>query len=600
MGVSAASCFRVLGYVSTASDVRVPAPASSFSIQFRGSVIKVTVLQTGLGWNTSTGALACSNDWWIEKSRMKQPSKELQEAWEQLFGGLVAGGSVVVGLGMDQDTSSEIPNVNLKNAKIPNVNLENVENPNVNLKNAEIPNVNLKNMKQKGRNSGGTKLFQGYMAKQKEKQKRIIKILESDAFGASKDDLYSVSKCMIVINDMVDEALMTDDNPLFYLAMDLFDDAVKREFFINMPNDSEHDQHGYSKKKLKKETWLCTFSYGLNVLMRSSFSVLLQYIHKELCMTASQTGEAWMKEVLNGNPIRCVNAFRMHPNVFSKLCGELESSYGLKSSDKMTAVEKLGIFVYTLTLGVSNRDVSERFQCSGKTISRAFHEILEAITGRSKGFHGLAREMIKPRDPTFQSTPHQIINDKIYMPYFKEGSAHDTRVFLHAIDNRSMNFLKPPEDTYYLVDKGYPDRKGYLVPYPKTRYHKSQFENEPPKNMKDAFNRSHSSLRSSIERSFEILKKRWKILGGMPKYSVETQHDIIIAAFALHNYIHNNDREDKVFTTFEQHPDYMGCNELQDVRGTVTNNDNISSGTSNEMKQIRKHIATSIWNAHRR
>nr|GEV65959.1 hypothetical protein [Tanacetum cinerariifolium] len=111
--------------------------------------------------------------------------------------------------------------------------------------------------------------------------------------------------------------------------------------------------------------------------------------------------------------------------------------------------------------------------------------------------------------------------------------------------------------------------------------------------MQEAFNRSHSSLRSSIEGSFGILKKRWKILGGMPKYSVETQHDIIIATFALHNYIRNNDREDKVFTTFEQHPDYMGCDELHDVRRSVTNNDNISSGTSNEMKQIRNDIATS-------
>nr|GEY15176.1 putative nuclease HARBI1 [Tanacetum cinerariifolium] len=86
----------------------------------------------------------------------------------------------------------------------------------------------------------------------------------------------------------------------------------------------------------------------------------------------------------------------------------------------MLAVEKLGIFVYTLALGVSNRDVGERFQRSGETISRAFHEVLEAITARSKGFHGVAREMIKPRDPTFQSTPHQIISDKRYMSYFKD------------------------------------------------------------------------------------------------------------------------------------------------------------------------------------
>ena len=161
-------------------------------------------------------------------------------------------------------------------------------------------------------------------------------------------------------------------------------------------------------------------------------------------------------------------------------------------------------------------------------------------------------------------------------------------------------YFKVLPGKYYLVDKGYPFRKGYLVPYPKTRYHKSQFENVPPKNMQESFNRSHSSLRSAIERSFGILKKRWKILTRMPKYSVETQHDIIIAAFALHNYIRNNDKEDMVFTTFEQHPDYMGCDELRDVRGSVTNNEGTSSGTSNEMKKIRNDIAKSIWNARRR
>ena len=51
----------------------------------------------------------------------------------------------------------------------------------------------------------------------------------------------------------------------------------------------------------------------------------------------------------------------MHSHVFLKLCGELESRHGLKSSDRMTVVEKVGIFVYTLALGVLNRDVSEHF-----------------------------------------------------------------------------------------------------------------------------------------------------------------------------------------------------------------------------------------------
>ncbi|PWA61156.1 myb/SANT-like domain-containing protein [Artemisia annua] len=36
----------------------------------------------------------------------------------------------------------------------------------------------------------------------------------------------------------------------------------------------------------------------------------------------------------------------------------------------------------TLALGISNRDVGERFQHSRETISRAFHDVLEAITAK--------------------------------------------------------------------------------------------------------------------------------------------------------------------------------------------------------------------------
>jgi hypothetical protein len=85
----------------------------------------------------------------------------------------------------------------------------------------------------------------------------------------------------------------------------------------------------------------------------------------------------------------------------------------------MTVVEKVGIFVYTLAMGASNRDVRERFQHSGETISRAFHEVLEAISGRSSGYKGLARDIIRPKDPTFQFIPPYIANDERYMPYFK-------------------------------------------------------------------------------------------------------------------------------------------------------------------------------------
>ena len=142
-----------------------------------------------------------------------------------------------------------------------------------------------------------------------------------------------------------------------------------------------------------------------------------------------------------------------------------------------------------------------------------------------------------------------------------------------------------------MVDKGYPDRKGYLVPYSKLRYHQSQFQNEPPKNAQEAFNRAHSSLRSCIERSFGVLKQRWKILNRMPRFSIATQTLIIVATFALHNYIRVNSPNDRVFQILDQHPDYVPVDELSYFASATEENRRRRS----EMKDVRDQIAESLW-----
>ncbi|CAH9131108.1 unnamed protein product [Cuscuta epithymum] len=383
---------------------------------------------------------------------------------------------------------------------------------------------------------------------------------------------------------------------------------------------------------------------GISIHDRNDFiaSHYYKHMYKEPCMASALSGEAWMQEVLNGHPIRCVNAFRMSPDLFARLCKDLQSKYDLTSSDKITIEEKVGIFIYTLALGLSNRDVAERFQRSGDTVSRAFHDVLESVTGRSKGYKGLARDMIAPIDRAFPYIPYHILKDKRYMPYFKdcigcidgthvavkeqlryrgrkgiptfnvmavcdfnmcftflsvgwEGSAHDTRVFLHAIETPSLNFPHPPEGRYYLVDKGYPDRKGYLVPYPKLRYHLEQFENEAPTNAQEAFNRSHSSLRSCIERSFGVLKKRWKILSRMPMFSVKTQIDVIMATFALHNYIRKFSSDDMIFEVLERHPDFIPRDDLADIQNSSSSAINSQTESCTEMKEHRNSIASLIW-----
>ncbi|KAL9676777.1 hypothetical protein QQ045_004997 [Rhodiola kirilowii] len=67
---------------------------------------------------------------------------------------------------------------------------------------------------------------------------------------------------------------------------------------------------------------------------------------------------------------------------------------------------------------------------------------------------------------------------------------------------------------YYLVDSGYPNTTGYLAPYKdkRVRYHMSTFrDGDQPTGVHEKFNYRYSSLRTTIERAFGILKNSWKI-----------------------------------------------------------------------------------------
>ena len=91
---------------------------------------------------------------------------------------------------------------------------------------------------------------------------------------------------------------------------------------------------------------------------------------------------------------------------------------------------------------------------------------------------------------------------------------------------------------FYLVDSRYPNRPGYLAPYKGTKYHLSEFRNGPmPKGIKETFNFAHSSLRNVVERSFGVLKMKWRILLKVPSYPMSKQSEIIVACMTLHNLI---------------------------------------------------------------
>ena len=87
------------------------------------------------------------------------------------------------------------------------------------------------------------------------------------------------------------------------------------------------------------------------------------------------------------------------------------------------------------------------------------------------------------------------------------------------------------------MDSGYPNKKGFLVPYRNTKYYLLEFQAIKARGLDEVFNNMHSSLCNVIERSFGILKKRFHILQRMPPYESKTQITILVATMVVYNFI---------------------------------------------------------------
>ena len=130
---------------------------------------------------------------------------------------------------------------------------------------------------------------------------------------------------------------------------------------------------------------------------------------------------------------------------------------------------------------------------------------------------------------------------------------------------------------FYLVDSGYPNRPGFLAPYKGTKYHLPEFRNGPrPSGKKEVFNHLHSSLRNVIERSFGVLKMKWRILLDLPSYPMLKQTKIIHACITLHNFIRDSALSDEEFDRCDRDENYMpmpsshvGSSQLGDEEGAM-------------------------------
>ncbi|XP_034606465.1 uncharacterized protein [Setaria viridis] len=361
------------------------------------------------------------------------------------------------------------------------------------------------------------------------------------------------------------------------------------------------------------------------------------YINKAPRRVATVTGLEWVNETLS-NSTSCYNMFRMSCPLFHQLHDLLVDSYGLRRTRDMSTVEALGMFLWILGAPQSLRQVEDRFVRSLEIISRTFDKVLCTVLK-------LAVDNIRPLDPQFKTVHKRLLNPR-FAPYFNNcigaidsthvpvvvpsekvmqytgrhgytsqnvlaicdfdmrftfvvsgwpGSVHDMRVFSDAIEKYGDKFPHPPTGKFYLVDSGYPNRLGYLAPYKGTKYHLSEFRNgSMPKDMQETFNYAHSSLRNVIERSFGVLKMKWRILMGIPSFPMHKQSKIIVACMAIHNFIRENGIADREFDLYDCDENFIPMPGTSNRGGGGTSTQGGDEGSN--MNAFRDEIAHALYN----
>ena len=145
------------------------------------------------------------------------------------------------------------------------------------------------------------------------------------------------------------------------------------------------------------------------------------------------------------------------------------------------------------------------------------------------------------------------------------------------------------------MNSGYPNQLGYFAPYRGTKYHLQEYREGPmPRGKKEVFNFAHSSLRNVIERSFGVLKMKWRILLSLPSYPMPKQSQIIIACMAIDNFIRESALPDVEFDRCDHDENYMP--EVEDTYGRRRNRASSRPADDDQnMNQFRDFIANGLF-----
>ncbi|KAJ8774298.1 hypothetical protein K2173_009729 [Erythroxylum novogranatense] len=246
---------------------------------------------------------------------------------------------------------------------------------------------------------------------------------------------------------------------------------------------------------------LCNIVSSLLILLASEASLFSYRPRVRRYLHNFYANRDYLRRILHDNDESCISMVRMNRQAFFKLCEMLESMGGLKTTKNMLIDEQVGIFLHIIAHHVKNRVIGRNFRRSGETVSRCFHNVLNAVMhlqellfkkpepiptnsldhrwrwfknclGALDGTYIRVNVPIKDK-ARFRTRKGDIATNMlgvctpnmqfVYVLPGWEGSVADGRVLRDAITRR--HGLKVPHGCYYLVDAGYTNCEGFLAPF---------------------------------------------------------------------------------------------------------------------------------------
>jgi hypothetical protein len=116
----------------------------------------------------------------------------------------------------------------------------------------------------------------------------------------------------------------------------------------------------------------------------------------------------------------------------------------------------------------------------------------------------------------------------------------------------------------------------------------NEFTEHSPGNENKLFNFRHSSLRTTIEQGFGILKSRFRSIDKKSFGFYETQVDVVLPCCIIHNYIIGVDPYDFFMEEI--------CSESEPIRRTINLSQREEREENREWITKREMIASIMWN----